>query len=129
MLILYHNSSTVVELANAKAFDVDELSRKSIASVLLELAKKYPEEILVWCHIDFKEQLHVSAIEKLMHHKKLLLSNNPSDISFLDTAIGYVDASLFIQINKAVPFPTWQISSAVGCVHVEVLLALNDTIP
>lgn len=129
MIILYHNGETVVELANADAFGIDNCSRKSIASVLIKLAKKYPEEILVWCHQSQKEQLNIQEIEKLLHHKKMLLSFNSSDVCFLDAAIGYVDASLFVQINKAVSFPTWQMSSVVGCVYAEVLLALNDEIP
>lgn len=129
MIILYHNGVTVVELATATAFTIDKASRKSIASVLIEVAKNYPDEVLVWCHQSFKEALNISEIEKLVHHKKVALSYNPSDESFLDSAIGYIDASLFVQINKAVSFPTWQMSSMVGCVHAEVLLALNNEIP
>lgn len=129
MIIVYHNGATVVELANVKAFKVGEINRKSVASVLVEVAKNYPDTIVFWCHQSLKDQLNLSEIEQLFHHKKLLLSYNPSDIPFLDSAIGYVDASLFIQINKAVPFPTWQMSSAVGGVQAEVLLALNDATP
>jgi GT2 family glycosyltransferase len=129
MIILYHNGVTVVELANATTFNIDKASRKSIASVLIEVAKNYPEEVLVWCHQSFKEELNISEIEKVLHHKKVALSYNPSDDSFLDSAIGYIDASLFIQINKAVSFPTWQMSSVVGCVHTQVLLVLDAAIP
>jgi GT2 family glycosyltransferase len=129
MIILYHNGVTIVEQANVKAFSVDKASRQSIASVLVEVANDYPEEILVWCHHSFKEALNILEIEKLVHHKKVVLSYNPSDDPFLDSAIGYIDASLFVQINKAVTFPTWQMSSMVGCVHAEVLLALNNEMP
>ena len=128
MLIVYHNGDTVVELSTAEALDLAEFNRKSIASVLVDVAKKYPDEILVWCHQSFKEQLNIGEIEQLMHHKKLLLSYTPSKEAFLDSAIGYVDTSLFVQINKAVSYPSWQMSSVVGCVHAEVLLALNDAI-
>jgi len=131
MIILYHNGVTVIELANADTdtFTIDKASRQSIASVFVEVAKKYPEEILVWCHLNLKEQLNILDIEKLLHHKKVLLSYHPSDVSFIDSAIGYVDASLFVPIKKAVPFPTWQMSSMVGCVHSEVILALPSEIP
>ena len=129
MIILYHNGATVVELANANTFNIDKASRKSIASVLIEVAKNYPEEILVWCDIDFKVQLNVSVIEKLLHHKKVILSYNPSNIPFLDLAIGYVDESPFIKVNKEVTFPTWQMSSKVGAVHSQVLLALKERLP
>jgi glycosyltransferase involved in cell wall biosynthesis len=129
MIILYHNGVTVIELANVKGFRIDEFSHKSIASILFEVAKNYPEEILVWCHQNFKEELNILAIEKLLHHKKMLLSYNPSDVSFLDSAIGYVDASLFVPINKSVTFPTWQMTSIVGCVYAKVLLAFPNEIP
>ena len=128
MILLYHNGNTVVALANAKAFGMEKFSSKSIAAVLIEVAKAYPTEILVWCHQSLKDELNILAIEKVLHHKKLVLSYNPYDVLFLDSAIGYVDTSIFIQINKAVTFPTWQMSSMVGCVQAEVLLALNDSI-
>jgi glycosyltransferase involved in cell wall biosynthesis len=129
MILVFHNGKTVIELINYKATNIDSLSKKSIASVLVELAKEYPNEILVWCHQNYKEQLNVFAIEALVHHKKVLLSYNPSKEAFLDSAIGYIDASLFVKINKAVTFPTWQMSSMIGCMHAEVLLALQHTIP
>ena len=129
MLIVYHNGVNVLELSNAKAIGIDGFSRKSIASVLVELAKKYPEEILVWCHQMYKEQLNAFAIEELVHHKRVLLSYNPSEGEYLDSAIGYIEASLFVTINKEVSFPTWQMCSVVGCVYAEVLLALNSAIP
>lgn len=129
MLVIYHDGANVVELVNAKAIGIVEFSRKSIAAVLVEVAKNYPEEILVWCHLNFKEALNISEIEKLVHHKKVLLSYHPSDVYFIDSAIGYVDSSLFVRINKRVSFPTWQMSSAVGCVYAEVLVVLNDEVP
>ena len=128
MIILYHNGATVVEMVNASTFNIDKASRKSIASVLVEVANQYPQEILVWCHQSFKEALSIAEIEDFAHHKKVLLSYNPSDDPFLDSAVGYIDASLFVRVNKKVFFPTWQMSSAVGCMQSEVLLFLNDSI-
>lgn len=128
MILLYHNGVTVVELANAKAFGMEKVSHQSIASVLVEVANQYPQELLVWCHQSFKEALSIAEIERLFHHKKLFLSYNPSDAQFLDSALGYIDASLFVRVNKTVSFPTWQMSSAVGCMQAEVLLALNGSI-
>jgi GT2 family glycosyltransferase len=129
MILVFHNGKTVIELIYDKAANIDTFSKKSIASVLVEVAKECPDEILVWCHQNYKEQLNVFAIEALVHHKKVLLSYNPSEEAFLDSAIGYIDTSLFVKLNKAVTFPTWQMSSAVGGIYAEVLLALNNKIP
>lgn len=128
MIILYHNSTTIIELSNSEAIQIDGLKGKSIAFALFEVAKKYPEEILVWCLLSLKEQLNTQEIESLFHHNKLLLSYIPSSANVIDKEIGYVDASLFIQFNKAVTFPTWQMSSAVGCVHAELVLAVYNKV-
>ena len=126
MILLYHNGDNVVEMANASVFTIEKYSNLSIAAVLIAVAKDYPKEILIWCHQSLKEQLNNEEIASLYHHKKLMLSYNPSHTNFIDQNIGYIDASLFIGINTAVTFATWQISSAVGGIPAEVLLALNN---
>nr|WP_315145707.1 glycosyltransferase family A protein [uncultured Flavobacterium sp.] len=124
MILIYHNGTTVVELANADAFSIDIIRNESISKALVGVAKVYPKELLVWCHQSLKEHLNTEEIASLFHHKKLLLSYSPSNTNFIGKEIGYIDASLFIGINAAVPFASWQMSSAVGGVSAEVLLAL-----
>jgi glycosyltransferase involved in cell wall biosynthesis len=127
MILIYHKDNKIVERNTSYGFDI--VNNLSIVEYLLLLAKDNPNEILVWCHESLKEQLNTSELPLLYHHKKLLLSFNPTERPFLDSAIGYIDASLFVQINQEVTFPTWQMSSAVGGISAEVLLALNDEIP
>jgi GT2 family glycosyltransferase len=129
MIILYHNGKTVVELANTTAIAIDSFQDQSIAKAIVTVAKAFPKELLVWCHLSLKEQLNSSKMESLFHHKKLLLSYHSSGSNFIDSTIGYVDVSHFIGINSGVSFASWQMSSAVGGVYAEVLLALNDEIP
>jgi len=129
MIIVYHNGKNSIAMVNANALNVDTIHNKSIAAVLVQVATAYPDEILIWCHQSWKEQLNVSEIEPLFHHKKVMLSYNPSNTPFLDATIGYIDASLFVRVNHKVTFPTWQMSSAVGGVHASVLVAIKDKIP
>jgi glycosyltransferase involved in cell wall biosynthesis len=129
MIVLYHNGKNVVEMADASDFSMEKLHNLSIATVLVAVAKAYPKKILIWCHQSLKEQLNSEEIASLFHHKKIMLSYNPSSTNFIDKRIGYIDTSLFIGINATVTFGTWQMSSAVGGVHAEVLLALNNQIP
>lgn len=128
MVIVYHNGIKVVELSDTDFFTLEKAHRLSIAGFMVALAVEFPEELLIWCHINLKELLNVSEIEKLFHHKKLLLSYNPSVTDFLDKSIGYVDESPFVRINKLVPFATWQMSSFVGGIHASLVLALKDNI-
>ncbi len=127
MITVYHNENKVVAVSNHNS--LSEANGLSIAEFLILLAKENMDEILSWCHIDLKDDFNTLEIAKIFHHKKLMLSYNPSNSSFLGRSIGYIDDSHFAQINKKVAFSTWQMSSAVGCIHSEVLLALKDTIP
>jgi glycosyltransferase involved in cell wall biosynthesis len=129
MIIMYHNGSKVVELSKAYSSCFDNASSLTIAGFLVQLANEYPDELLLWCHIYGKELLNMSEMEPLFHHKKLLLSYHPSETLFLDKSIGYVEESPFIKVNKSLTYPTWQMSSWVGGVHADVVLAFNDKIP
>jgi glycosyltransferase involved in cell wall biosynthesis len=127
MIIIYHKDNKVVGLSNS--YGIDKAENLSIAGFLVVLAKEFPNEILIWCCASYKEQLNVLEIGQLFHHRKLLFSYNPKKGMLLNESIGFVEESPFIKINKLVTYPTWQMSSAVGGIHAEVLLALNDAIP
>lgn len=129
MIIIYHNGSKVLEVSAAYSSCFDYMSGLTIAGFLLKMAKEYPEELLLWCNIHRKEQLNVSKIEQLFHHKKLLLSYHPFETLFLDKRIGYVEESPFIQMNRGVTYPSWQMSSEVGGIHAGLILAFNNKIP
>lgn len=129
MLIFYHDGVKVVEMADANDFSLEKYRKKTIAEFLFDVAEHFPNELVIWCHHSLKEYLNSSEIESLFHHKKLLLSYNPSKDTFLGKYIGYVDASPFININKDVSFATWEMSSWVGGVSAEVLNALQYKIP
>lgn len=128
MIVVYHNKNKVVDITNADLETVNKASTLSLAEFLFALAKDHPEEILVWCHIRLKEQLNISEIAKLFHHKRLLISYNPSQSHFMDKQIGYVEESPFIKVNKTVTYPTWQMSGLVGGLYGSTLLALKNEV-
>jgi glycosyltransferase involved in cell wall biosynthesis len=118
----------VVDSSKVYLDTINSANTLSIVEFLFALAKDHPEEILVWCDISLKEQLNVSEIAELFHHKRLLVSYNPSDTHFIDKRIGYVEESPFIKINKKDTYPTWQMSSKVGGIYGSTLLALKKEV-
>ena len=107
---------------------INKAKTLSIVEFLFALAKEHPDEILVWCHLDLKSQLNISEISELFHHKRLLVSYNPTETHFIDKRIGYVDESPFIKINKMSTYPTWQMSGMMGGIYGSTLLALKKDV-
>lgn len=118
----------MVDTNNVDLNTIEKGNTLSMVEFLIALAKEHPDEILVWCHIKLKEQLNVSEIAELFHHKRLLMSYNPSESSCIDKRIGYVEESTFININKTVTYPTWQMSGLVGGIYGSALLALKNEV-
>ncbi|WP_233264529.1 MULTISPECIES: glycosyltransferase family 2 protein [unclassified Flavobacterium] len=100
----------------------------TISEGLIQLAAGFPDEIIVWCHSNYKEHLALEKISTLFHHNKMMLSFRPKSNNFFDHSIGYIEESLFINVNKKVSYPTWQMSSYVGVIHASVLNAISDKI-
>ncbi|WP_243699218.1 glycosyltransferase family 2 protein [Flavobacterium hiemivividum] len=125
---MYHLNSkiTAVETAGSQTIEFD--FKGSIAEGLHVLAQQFPDEVLVWCNTALKEQLNCELIPSLLHHHKLILSFSVSAFNFLERKIGYIDESLFINVNKKVTYPTWQMSSDIGVVHAAVVNAMQGII-
>lgn len=129
MIVVYHSNNKIVAIFSTENQKIDFQEKDAIALVLYKLAVRFPDKKIAWCNQLLKEQFNVLEIEKLMHHKKMMLSYCPSLDNFFDSKIGYVDESPFIKVNKSVTFPTWQMSSLVGIMHTEVLVKLGNAIP
>lgn len=126
MIIIYHQDNKVVEIDGGR--EAIDFLNKSIADTLFEIAKKNSESYVVWCILDLKPNLNLSAIVDVVHHRKIMASYNLSKKIFLPESIGYVEGTPFININKQVTYPTWQMSTDVGCIHASVLLSLKNLI-
>ncbi|RTY92251.1 glycosyltransferase family 2 protein [Flavobacterium sp. GT3R68] len=127
MIVAYHSDNKIIEVQSS-AQNIDFDANQSIAVVLQRLAVQFPEEIIAWCHIEYKPNLNIEAISSLFHHNKMLLSYNPNG-NFLNDALGYVEDSLFVNVKKDVRYATWQMSSIVGVIHTSVLLAAKKIKP
>ncbi|OYX27782.1 MAG: glycosyl transferase [Flavobacteriales bacterium 32-35-8] len=128
MVILYHADNTIMEVVAADHQSIAMDTSVTLAKGLQLLAHQFPEDKIVWCHVAYKENLDIERIETLFHHHKLMLSFHHHPHHFIDKRIGYVEDSLFVSVNKKVPYPTWQMSSLVGVIHASVLLAIHDRV-
>jgi len=127
MIVIYHKGNKVSNVSIHGVF-LTKLEAGNIAACFYEMAREYPEDIIVWCHSDLQSDLNISIIPPLFNHPRKLFSYHISDENFLGSRIGYVEESVFIKINKSVRFPTWQMGSDVGAVSAAVLNACVDSI-
>ena len=129
MVVVYHLNHKIVEVVSSESQVIDFDSTDSIASGIHKLAVLFPTDKIVWCHLHFKQHLNLATLNVIFHHNKMLLSYCPKQADCFYGKIGYADESPYIKINKEVTFSTWQMSSWVGVVHAETLLALSKEIP
>ena|SRR6218665_1368526 len=123
MIIFYHDNYKITQIVSAGTDSFPNEINRDVATVLLDFADKFKEEILVWCHESEKENLNVGEIEKLHHHKKMLFSYNSTGNSYFGRLVGYIEDTPFVRINSGVKYATWQMSSHVGSVHASVINA------
>ncbi|WP_366184773.1 glycosyltransferase [Flavobacterium ovatum] len=129
MIFIYHSNTNIVAVTDSQGESLSCPVSSTIAEGLRLLAQDFRTEKLVWCHIDCKKTLNVNALDTLFHHDKMMLSYCPDNSNYFGETIGYVEESIFVNVNKKVSFPTWQMSSAVGMIHASVLNEIKDSIP
>ena len=86
-----------------------------------ELAKQFPDELLIWVDRKFEKIINISNINKIFHHNKIFASYALSGNCFLSQEIAYIDESPFVNINSSVKYPTWIMSKDIGGIYGEVL--------
>lgn len=128
MIFVYHNNAKAVAVESDEGQSIGFDSKLTIAETLSVLAQKFSSKKLVWCHCDYKENLNKEDVKFLFHHDKLVLSYQPSTANYFGNRLGYIEESLFINVNKKVSFPTWQMSSTVGIIHASVLIEIKNLI-
>jgi len=126
MIVVYHKNNQVVKTIR----DSEDLmfSSNAVGSILLRLAKLYPNDLLVWCAIELKLYLNITAFDSIFHHHKIMTSYCTTLEGYLPEAIGYVEESPFIKINRNISFSTWRMSSDVGGIHASVLLQFERSL-
>ena len=125
MIVVFHNNKKVLRVLSHDLQNVPFSKTGNIASALFELANAYPEKKIVWCHSAYETQLNTNFILNNQTFLNTVFSYNPKG-NYFPTAVGYVESSPFITINKKVTYPTWQMSGVVGYAHASVFLQIKD---
>ncbi len=121
MIYLVHENNEVIRVLDKDKKPFTKKIEKSITNTLFQLAKDNPHDLIIWCHREYLDFINEEKISEIFHHKGILASYSPNKNSYLPEEIGYVDQSIFINVNKKVLYPTWLMSSDVGGINADLL--------
>lgn len=128
MIYLVHNTNMVVSVFDDKFQKLPFKDSLSITRVLLDLARAFPEDLIIWCNEVYWDYVNHEKITKIFHHDYIIASYNVNGEMFIPDQIGYVDQSVFVNVNKKVSYPTWMMSSDVGGVSSGLLNSISKEI-
>ncbi|MFS4483060.1 glycosyltransferase family 2 protein [Hyunsoonleella sp. 2307UL5-6] len=127
MIIIAHQHNKTLKVLNSDMQEIDMSSTIVSPTIMLKrVSQKFPNALIVWCHINYLNDLNIKALSSIFHHKRILATFTPQKDSFLQKKIGYIERSFFIKINKKISYPTWLMSSNVGGVYAEIINTLNS---
>ena len=126
MIVVVHDQQKVVKLKIDKS-EITTFNGERVTAVIPKLILQYPNQLLIWCHKTVEHNVAWSALDSLFDLDRKMLSFLPN-CNFFPDAIGYIEDSTSIKVNKKVTFPTWQMSSCVGGISTAVLTQMDSNI-
>lgn len=128
MILFFHNNSRVLSVVNLDTNSEIKIDATSLSKSLFLLAEKFPDTFILWCNVELKNYVNYDKLTEIFHHKLIFSSFHNSTFPILSEAIGYVNENIYVNYNKTIKAPTWLMSSDVGGLHANVLLALKSKI-
>ncbi len=126
MIVVIHDQQKVTQLLIDEQ-EITTFNGERVTTVIPKLLVQYPDNLLVWCHQSAKDNVAWTSLPELFDLDRKMLSYLP-EANFFSDALGYVEESTFIKVNKEVTFPTWQMSSYVGGAATSVLSQVNSSL-
>jgi glycosyltransferase involved in cell wall biosynthesis len=130
VIIIIHDNSSLVEVLNKdlNPINYNVSKNEKLTQSVLEIAKANSQELLIWCHKDLKESLDLTGLSSVFHHKNILATFNTDKNYYLSSKIEFLERSICLNFNKKTTYGTYLMSSQVGGIFAETLLAFSKDI-
>ncbi len=126
MILLVHKNEKVLRVVDLNSNQNLKFTSEKPFVAFFELAKQFENRILIWCNDCVESNINFEAIEQVFKLKNTLLSY--SSTSFISKEIGYIEDSPFIKVKKDVKYPSWLVSSLLGCIHNSQLIKFEGVV-
>ena len=121
IIVFHHQGKHVAEVQDTvKSTNTVVDSSLSVSQYVKDLAKAHPDSFIIWCDHILKPFLNTEELSSIFHHKRIMASFSTGE-PYFSSAIGYVEDSPFIKVNRDNTYPTWQMHQDVGGVHANVI--------
>ena len=120
MVVIFHNNLKITGV-QCDEFNFSHLVGKPILKGIIELIQTIPNDVVAWCHENYKEYLSYETLRAIDLPTHVIYSFNPNKTDFFNRIMGYVDLTSGIPINYENRFPTWLLSSASGVATLQLL--------
>ena len=127
MIIITHHNDKVVQLEN-ESVSVAGHKGHGILETVLRIAKEHPDTLLIWVAKEYRASLNLDYFRSNNIARNTLHSFSP-ETNYMSNDIGYVEETLFINVNKNVKYPTWLMSAIVGCARSSVFNSMISPLP
>ena len=88
MIIIVHQHNKTVKLLDAnKQLITSIVIDNSITKSVKIVAQAFPDQLIIWCKQEALDNLNLDNLSKIFHHKRILVSYNPNNTTFLPKQI------------------------------------------
>jgi len=115
MIVVTHNGEHVTSIYGAEG--VEDRPEAPIMQTLFEVARTYPDALIVWCANELYNILDVDTISKICYHPRIMASYSVNGGQCIGDSIGYLEDTVFLKINRTCLYPTWRMSGDVGAMY------------
>ena len=120
MIILVHKNQKITEIRSTTLQNIDVKSYYdlNLSQVFVTIAEQFSDELIIWVAADYVEELNMEQLDSIFANPLTLQSYTIDPV--ISDAIGYVDQSPYINVDKQVKYPTWLMSDLVGGAYAHV---------
>ena len=130
LIFFIHNGKRLLQL---KSLDDEiavqnDIRHLSLPKALYNVASKYPQSIIVWCHEKLCSSLNLEFIKTTTAKSYTMYSYHSDEGTCIGNDIGYIDWGTFVHVNKKDRYPTWIMSSDCGMASASILLLSKQSV-
>ncbi len=123
IIFIHRDGKKLLEIRKDK--DKCEIGSSSLTEEFFSIAKKYPDELIIWVNQQYLDHIHFAKLDSIFQHNLIMasysLSHNP-----VSKDIGYIDQFPFVNPGFLNTYATWFMSTDIGGIYASTLNEFSE---